>query len=175
VRYHDLAKILLDCVCQCLEEKQGACPSRACVASGEEVAIENCCAGNDQGQLTVNIARIFPSASFPTPALGIPNNCDVPLEVVTYHVQLARCHPSGQGRTPPTCAQLEAAALRVHDDMLLMRAGIKKCMKTNGQMFALLGTKPRWTFGEHVAIGPQGGCVGSLMQILVGFPNCEDC
>lgn len=168
-----MAALLLDCACTRLGD---TCPTRACVVPGVEVAIENCCAGDRGGQLTVNIIRHYPSTQFPTPDIGTFANCDTPYVIVEYGVQIARCTPVGSGNRPPSCDALDSAAQLQMADMQLIRDGIACCLRSpSDEMVDAAGRGFRWSLGTHEAIGPEGGCTGSNLQVVIGMMNCLEC
>lgn len=172
-RIYRVGAKLLDCACTMLAQTQFGCPPRICLVPGESPSVENCCAG--QGQLTVNVARIFESRSFPVADAGTPANCDVPLEVVVYEVEVWRCAPVGSPHSPPTCDALDDTARITMSDMTAVRWGIKCCLNNVASVSDVLPSGYRWTFEEHITKGPEGGCVGSSLSVVVGLPQCWEC
>lgn len=169
-RVYDLAKSLLDCACQRLAEE---CPTRACVVPGLP-SFENCCDSPTGGQLTVHVVRRFPSRTFPTPDFGSPSNCRVPYLVVQYQVSIVRCHPTG-GAHGPACNALEAAAQRTMRDLELVWDGIACCLEDRETVQELVRGPYQWVFGNQESIEPEGGCGGSVLDVLVGIPPCLEC
>lgn len=165
------ASLLLDCVCEALGDR---CPSRTCVAPGVAVSIENCCAGDTGGQLNINVARMYPSRDFPTPVIGI-RNCDAPYTVVEYLITLARCVPVGNMQRPPTCVKLDESAQSLMDDLEDIFTGVSCCLKTSPYLEDLAGRRFPWIIGDVESIGPEGGCAGAVVSVLVGYDSCLGC
>jgi hypothetical protein len=172
-RAYNLGGLLLECVCAKLQETDAGCPERRCLVPGAVPSHEDCC----EGQLTVNIARHYPSFAFPTPALGagVNTNCEAPYTVVTYVVQIIRCMPTGHRERPATCAQLDDTAFLTMVDMEAVRQGIDCCFADRDSVTAIVGEPFSWMFGDHDSYGPEGGCVGSTAIVLAGIPNCREC
>lgn len=168
-----LAEALIDCICSKLETTTWGCPGRKCVAPGSEVEWANCC--EDEGQLTVNLQNVFPSRNFPVPEPG-PENCVTPYEVLNFEIQVIRCVPTGTHTRGPTCDQLSQTAEMTFSDLMAMRAGVRCCLQDTEGIEELASVPYfRWSFGEHISLGPEGGCVGSSLQVLVGIPICDGC
>lgn len=171
-RTYDLAAHLLDCACQRLADE---CPGRHCVAPGTEPSFENCCAGETGGQLTVNVIRRFPSRQFPTPDFGSPRNCFLPYVVTQYQLTIVRCAHVGSGRQGPTCTDLDTTAQQTMRDMERVWDGIACCLNDDDTVRQLVLGAYQWTFGNQETTEPQGGCVGSTTDVLVGIPPCVEC
>jgi len=165
--------LLLDCACAKLQLTEAGCPARRCLVPGIEPEAANCCEG--EGQLTVNVARSYPSRKFPVPDLGVPVNCDVPWDVVTFNVVVFRCMPTGDRHHPPTCDQLDDTAFTVMSDMAAVRAGVACCLRDIDTVSPILGDGYTWGLGDHASVGPEGGCVGTNLTVLVGIPTCWEC
>jgi len=172
-RVFDVAAHLLECAALSLGE--GA-PARACVVPGQQVAWDNCCSGEQGGQLTVNVARLYPSRLFPDLDQGRPSNCIVPYMVVQYNITILRCSPTQTDRGhPPSCASLSANAELTLQDLELVRLGVACCLLDEDTLTPLLGQPYSWVFGDSVTLGPEGGCAGSQLIVFVGMPPCYDC
>lgn len=169
-----VAGLLLDCACGHLTRTPQGCPARRCVVAGDAPQIEvvNCC--KNEGQLTVNVTRVYPSRNFPTPDLAA-GNCDVPYSVASYSVQVWRCHPVGNMEHAPSCELLAATARISMSDIVAVRAGITCCLRDDELAGPIIGFGYAWSLGDHVTVGPEGGCVGTNLQVLVGIPNCFEC
>lgn len=172
-RVFDLAAHMLECAALQL----GAfSPDRACVVPGQEVAWDNCCSGSDGGQLTVNVARVYPSHNFPDIDQGRPNNCIAPYMVVQYGVTILRCSPTQDDRgNPPPCEALSANAELTIRDLETVRIGVACCLLDEEALTTLVGQPAVWMFGDVVTLGPEGGCAGSQLIVFVGMPPCYDC
>jgi hypothetical protein len=146
------------------------------VVPGLEPSIENCCSGDAGGQLTVSVVRRYPSRTFPIPDFNTPRNCAAPFIVVVYLVTVARCAPVGVNGRPPTCEQLDIAAQEAMLDMEQLWDGVACCLNDTPAMDTLVGPGPHnWTYGDQLTVGPEGGCSGSTLQVLVGYPPCLEC
>lgn len=181
---HDLAERLLACVCEALdraaEEVNGypGCPCRACVVPGAPAwdSCEDPCDGSGEpgGQLTVHVARIYPSAEFPEPdrrVLGLRGCTPPPTTAVELVVTLLRCAPGpDEHGCPPSCEELAEAARTVHVDAATIYNAIMCCLPGTG------GRRGRrFVAGEQRIVGPQGGCVGVEQRVVVALPGCAPC
>lgn len=174
-KLYKVAGMLLTCACDKLELTAGGCPDRRCVVPGLIPEAANCCTPPGGGQLTVNVVRTFPSRQFPVPDLGTPNNCNAPWQVVTYAITIFRCMPVGDMHHAPTCDALDDAALLAITDMEAIRVGVFCCLIDRDTAEQTIGMGYEWTFGDHLTTEPQGGCVGSVLNVQVGIPICWEC
>lgn len=195
---HQAAENLLTCVCQALDrlpvEVPGlaGCPCRACVVPGSPAA-DGCDGGcNVQpgqfpGQLTVNVVRMYASdlqnfpretglLSFGGQVTGVHDlkNCAMPqTTAVELLVTVWRCAPgpSADG-CPPSCADLNAAAMQMHADMLAVQQGVLCCYSATDTSRR---HGRRWVMGQTTTLGPQGGCAGFQTSIVVALDDCVPC
>lgn len=170
---YDIAAFLLDCACESLATTDAGCPERRCVVPGSEAEVVNCC--QNQGQLTVALNRIFPSDNFPNPSLGQTGNCDSPYTVAVYNVDIFRCMPPGRMEVAPTCDQLDSTAFTNMQDMWAVRNGISCCFRDEDRSNDVIGHGYRWTLGDHTNLVPEGSCVGSRLEVGVGYLTCWEC
>jgi hypothetical protein len=180
---HDLAEDVLGCVCAALdavaadEEDVLGCPARACVVPGQ-AAWDSCddpCGGGTPGQLTVNVAQIFPSTSFPSPDREVrgARNCPPPATTAAELViTLLRCAPGpSENGCPPTCEELAASARQLHIDATTVYNALFCCLPQTGS-----GRRgPRFVLGAQRTVGPQGLCVGVEQRVTVALPGCGQC
>ncbi|MCM1964833.1 hypothetical protein [Streptomyces sp. G1] len=184
---HDLAEDVLMCVCVALDQAavdvpgQPGCPDcRACLVPGT-VAWDSCedpCAAGPAGaggQLTVNVARMYPSTSFPVEDREVRGlrGCTLPTyTAVELVITLLRCVPGpDEGGCPPTCEELAAAARVLHVDLATVYNALLCCLP---------GTAPnprgrRYVIGTSKTIGPEGGCVGLEQRVTVALYGCSPC
>jgi hypothetical protein len=188
---HEAAEALLGCVCEALdrlpEEVAGlaGCPCRVGVVPGQAAA-DGCDGGcNVQpgeypGQLTVGVARMYPSdpVAFPresgtgqtnTPGGGVRDNrnCALPqTTAVELVVTLFRCVPTGVEPCPPTMVELGESAMQLHADMLAAQQGVLCCF--NGTDTVSRRGR-RYVMGQTVVLGPQGGCIGFELRVVVAL------
>lgn len=173
-RPYRVGGLLLDCVCAKLSLTEAGCPARRCLVPGVEPSVENCCAGKNGGQLTVHIVRSYPSRKFPLPDVAA-GNCDAPLDVVTYSVQVWRCMPTGTVDHPPRCDDIDDTALTAWTDKEAIRLGVACCLRDRDTAEKTVGVGYDWIFGDFVTKGPEGGCVGSEQLVQIGLPVCWEC
>lgn len=176
-----LAETVLGCVCSTLEETaaeiedQPGCPCRACVVPGPP-AWDRCtdpCGTGDGvgGQLTVHVARIYPSLSFPADDRTVfgTRACPAPATAVDLVVTLLRCAPTlDEHGCPPTCEELSAAARVVHLDTASVHNALLCCLPTTGPR----RRGPQFVMGAHRVLEPQGGCMGIEQRVTVALPGC---
>lgn len=178
-----LAETVLSCVCTALDataaEVEGAlgCPCRACVVPGPpawDSCADPCGPGEGVGgQLSVHVARIYPSAQSEFPAeyrtvLGA-RGCQLPGTAVELVVTLLRCAPMiNENGCPPTCEELTAAALLVHTDATSVVNALLCCLPTTGSR----RRGPRFVLGAQRILEPKGGCMGVEQRVTVELPGC---
>lgn len=183
---HDLAESVLACVCAALDataaevEGQPGCPDcRSCVVAGTPAwdgCDDPCSETEAGGQLSVNVARIYPTTNFPTEdreVRGIRGCTPPPITAVELVVTLLRCAPTltEQG-CPPSCEDLAASARAVHVDAVTIY---------NAMLCCLPGTAPnrrrgrKFVLGASRIIGPEGGCVGVEQRVTVALDGCAKC
>jgi len=183
------AQNLLDCVCAALDRVPldvpglHGCPCRKGVVPGAPAADgcdEGCTApgpGEYPGQLTVNVVRIYSTTRdrFPVFAPSSPDsvrnlkNCLPPIVAVDLNVTLWRCAPgpTDQG-CPPSMEDLNEAATQLHVDALAIQQGIL-CCYAGSDSGAYKGR--RYTIGQTLTLGPQGGCVGLETGVTVALDD----
>ncbi|KAA9379606.1 hypothetical protein F5972_08090 [Microbispora cellulosiformans] len=179
---HDLAAALLGCVCHALERTalevvgQPGCPCRVFVSAGAP-AWDECadpCSGQEGGQLTVHVARLYPSPRFPEEDREVRGltSCQPPnTTAAELVVTLLRCAPTIDERgCPPAADELEAAARVVHVDSVTVYNAVMCCLPTTA------GPRGRrFVMGAQTIIGPMGGCVGVEQRVTVALPGCAPC
>lgn len=179
---HELMENIRDCVCAALDEATAdvdnypGCPCRVCVVAGQP-AWEDCedpCSGETGGQLTVHLARIWPSSQFPDEnrsVRGTPGCPQVSTTAAELVITLLRCSPVGsEDGCPPTCEELEAVARTVHVDTAVVHTALLCCLPhTAGRRGR------RFVLGQSRTVGPQGGCVGIEQRVTVALPGCGGC
>lgn len=181
----DMAEGILACVCAALDEAKTqdpelpGCPCRAFVAPGSTVAWD-CGMGCDdacQGQLTVNLAGLSESTSFPASSTSgsngapkLPPGCVVPTwTVAEYVVTILRCVPTmDESGAPPEPADLRNAAVVAMADAEAVYDALACCVKG----LATGGRVLRYQVGRQRTLGPQGACAGTEARLTVYLPNC---
>lgn len=174
---------LLACVCAELdrlpaEAGLAGCPCRACVVPGTP-AVDGCDGGCDvqpgdwPGQLTVNVQRTYMSRQdvFPAElrtARDLAFCADPGFLAVDLSVQVWRCAPvqTNEG-CPPSCDELATAATQTHADMLAVWRAATCCFSGTGTEQRRKGR--RYSVGQTLPLGPQGGCVGFQTLVTVAL------
>ncbi|KPI33263.1 hypothetical protein OV450_1351 [Actinobacteria bacterium OV450] len=183
---NDLAEDVLACICVALDQAatdvpgQPGCPTcRSCLVPGT-VSWDSCedpCGPPAQvgGQLTVSVARVFPSTSFPSEDREIRGlrGCTQPTYMaVELVITLLRCVPGPtDDGCPPSCEDLAAAAKVLHVDLASVYNALLCCLPQTT-------TKPgsrRYVIGASKTVGPDGGCVGLEQRVTVGLYGCYAC
>jgi hypothetical protein len=164
----NMAERLLDCAGAALAATDAGAPARALVATGAEIAWDNC----ECGQLSVHVLRTYPADTFPVLKQSGPyERCQTTFTVVEYVVTILRCVPvqddSGQ---PPVPAAMTAAARTDFTDRWAVRSGVMCCLADDNPL-----TRNPMLVQEQLAIGDEGMCAGSELHVLIGFSNCNPC
>ncbi|TDC23419.1 hypothetical protein E1265_12845 [Streptomyces sp. 8K308] len=183
---HDLAEAVLGCVCAALDQAaaeidgQPGCPDcRACVVPGAPAwdgCDDPCSDQRAGGQLTVNIARLYPSGiNFPAEnrdVQGARGCIPPPVTAVELVITLLRCAPMpDETGCPPRCTDLNAAARILHVDAVTVYNALLCCLPATGG-----GRRGRrFVLGTQRTVGPEGGCVGIEQRVTVALPGCSKC
>jgi hypothetical protein len=180
---YDLAEVVLGCLCAELDataarvEGQPGCPARSCVVPGPPAwdGCDGACDGLGApcGQLSVNIARIYPSSHFPAvdqTVMGLRGCTPPPTTAAEIVVTLLRCTPTlDENGCPPPCEAMDASARVLYTDMATVANALTCCLP---------GTAPRgrrFVLGQSRIVGPEGGCVGVEQRVTVALPGCFTC
>lgn len=157
---------ILGCSCNSLENGICAdgdtnsckCPCRHYITHGSP-SWDTCC---DEGQLTINVDRIYQTETFPTQT-NKPSTCSREL-AADVTVTLLRCYPANlkDDGSPPTPAEQQAAAESLNRDSLLLTKATICCLQQQGKNrpFIFQGARP---------LGPQGGCAGVEIKFTVAL------
>lgn len=165
------------CVADGLEvDSVAGLPCRTCLAVAGTIVADDCsctCGDDDtrNGQMAVNVLRIYPSATFPTPATddGRQSRCGVGFLVAEIHVQVHRCvHTMTDAGTAPTCDELLQDAVVWHSDAAAVRKAVGCCLID----MKAAQTIRDFSVGETVPLGEEGGCTGSDLRVLVAIRHC---
>lgn len=165
------AQELLDCACEALTlHAPEGCPERACVYNGGvEVAFDDCCAG----QLWVAWGRTYSTEVFPEqrPENTSSRKCfsQGHMLAIDFEIGIVRCAPTiDDYGTPPSCEQIEASALQMHQEAYIILRAVTCCLAE----WVTQGHDAVWT--EQIPAGDEGTCVGSVLKVTVGL-NCLRC
>lgn len=121
----------------------------------------------DCGMLAVSVGPIYLSDTFPEPMEAVISSaCSAAWEVAEIVFQVIRCapQPEGQNLYPSVAVQTAAAQLMDIDGAELVKyAAQKLCemMRDDEIVDHLIGTA--------TPQGPEGGCVGYQLNVLVGL------
>lgn len=161
LKWHTVAAALRDAIYAALTTK----PDRSGVVPAA-IAWDEC----DCGLLAVSIARSHFSEEFPEELTLRTSSadCDQPWEVAELVIQIIRCAPNPVGdNLAPTVAALDASAQEVirdaHETLYATKATLCQMRDDEDIVDYFLRTQE--------AQGPEGGCVGSELRVLVGLPT----
>lgn len=177
----ELTEAVLACVCTTLDETaatidgQPGCPCRACVVPGTpawDSCEDPCGQEGTGGQLTVHVARIFPTTDFPTETrevLGL-KSCSPSRIAVELVITLLRCVPVSDPDTgcPPTCEEETAAARVIQIDSASVLNALMCCLPG----FSNRHRGPLYVIGAQKTLEPAGGCGGIEQRVTVALPSC---
>lgn len=161
--FYDVASILVSGISDALAGTMEGQPNRACVVPGA-IAWDQC----DCGQLAISASRWFYSENFPTETgPGTQSTpCMMPYLVGELVIQLVRCMPSPEGRDLfVPCAKLSNSARILIEDAYVV-------LETTRQTLCELRSDDiivDFTFSEQTTVGPEGGCGGTELRVLVGI------
>jgi len=180
---NELAEAVLACVCVTLDATaeevpgQPGCPCRACVVPGTPAwdSCEDPCGeeGGTGGQLTVHVARIFPTTEFPSETREVlgQKSCSPARIAVELVITLLRCVPVADPDTgcPPTCEEETAAARVIQIDAASVLNALLCCVPSIGNRHK----GPLYVIGAQKTLEPQGGCGGIEQRVMVALPSCK--
>lgn len=164
-----IAADLAQCICLALKDEgrgdevwEGEC----CVRPGAEVAWDSCC--DNGGQAWVVLKNGFPTTIFPIPdPMTSETSCargTVSLGL-NFEVGVLRCVCWDQC----DCDTAEANASKLFGDLQAVLRGINCCFSAADDDCDL-----GWRLNGFEMVGPEGGCGGSKVNIVVntGYPCC---
>lgn len=153
---------ILTCARDAVSATAAGPPQRACVVPGEVVWDDCSC-----GTLYVNWRVVGRSDTFPQSATETSQtNCASGYVTVQVGVTMLRCAagPNANGDAP-TCAELSADAFAMTADMMAIRTALSCCLTTMYEARNIAD----YALGTTLAIGPGGGCDGSVTEMVIGF------
>lgn len=178
---NELAEAVLACVCAGLEETarlvegQPGCPCMACVVPGTPAwdSCDNPCgaSGETGGQLTVHVARVYPTTDFPTETREVRGlkSCSPTRIAVELVVTLLRCVPvSDETGCPPSCEDQAAAARVIEVDSATVLNALMCCVPGIGPRHR----GPLYVIGAQRTLEPRGGCGGVEQRVTIAVPSC---
>lgn len=143
--------------------------NRVCAVPGD-IVWDSC----ECGQLVISENRRYGSTKFASEEPDLDAECGEPVLTVDFTLSLTRCVPTmDDAGNPPDCAALSVAAHQLMKDKADLRLAVMCCLTTMYDTHAngLLG----FIIQAQETIGPSGGCAGSELNFLVGFPNPCGC
>ena len=156
----DAAQTILDCARAGLEATSNQAPARVYVSMGEP-AHDDCC----DGQLVAWWSRQYPSGTFPDEQFRSAL-CGWTQTAVEVNVEVVRCSPGPDvNGNPPSVQALEEVSRVTYIDARAVWTSVLCCLVHH------VRPPSRWSavVGQQVPIGPEGGCVGSRMTVVVGL------
>jgi hypothetical protein len=142
-------------------------PASVCVRVGNRVDLllsdtyDECCAG----LAWVRLVRQYPSRSFPDPDEGV-SPCDVARWAIVFELGVARCAPTGDLGTIPSCEDWTAAAVIHYADLAaLRRTACCYATQYRGQRKIVVS--------EGVPQTTEGGCTSLTMQVTISALACD--
>lgn len=157
----ELASQLLVCLVDELAGTVAGDVCRAHLSPGTSVTADQCCDCNGgQGQASVRVAQLYPTASFPTPLADL-SRCWAMTWAAQFELVVFRCAATvdKDGEAPPADAVGRDATVVLSDAAAMARA--VSCCFPDGCCGP--GVLP----GTWNPVGPSGGCVGGALTVLV--------
>lgn len=164
-----IAADLADCICAALKDPargdnvwEGDC----CVRPGAEVAWDSCCDGG--GQAWVVLKGGYPTTSFPSQDVSATEtSCTTGLIslALRFEIGVLRCVCFDLC----DCDTAEDNANKLFGDLQALLTGLNCCF-TASRDDCDLG----WRMADFEMLGPDGGCGGSKINIIVhtNYPCC---
>jgi len=161
----EMAATLRDCLMTELALRDNA-PAETCLIPGEDgreflsigLSEDRCCSGF----AWVRVAGVSPVI----PPVGATiDGCGVDTWQLDLEMGVARCAPTGDQFSGPSCDQWAESFTQVQSDAEAMRAALC-CLRPqveSGRSFPT-GWQP---------FGPTGGCTGGIMGVSIQLDNCD--
>lgn len=157
--YMTAAQLLLECLTDALNERPSPPPpDKIMLRAGEEVramlgtTVDECCTG---------LAWVRIVGTAPNPAFDTAAQCIGVGRLVTLEMGVMRCAPQSSTSTVPSATQWGAAALQLDSDLDAMEAALC-CLR---ETLSAMDTPPRLGGDGYRPFGPDGNCLGGIMQI----------
>lgn len=163
---YDLELQLITCIEDQLTAIGQPLPCISCIVPGE-IVWDEC---NNGGQLILSTQDMYYSTVFPidnSQDVVISTVCGPGIATATIIASLMRCAPkvTGNPPRPPTCQQLSETSIGIGRDSYAMRTGILCCLTSMRKNYEIIDFR----MGRTTVAGPEGGCVGNIMTLYVGF------
>ncbi len=163
---------LAECVCEALESS-GYPVCSCCLDIGQPVSECDCrCVNGAAGRVSLYPQSMVPSNSWPQalPAWDrYDRACGPPYIMLVLNIEITRCVPTiDESGNPPLCPDLTAAGLAWYTDATIVRQAVGCCLRD----MKLSATIQRFSMGQTTPVPEQGGCAGSVLQVMVGLSHC---
>jgi hypothetical protein len=157
-----------DCAFTGMSSTPAGAPQRSCVVPGEIVWDDCTC-----GLLAVTWRLMGTGAVFPAiDAETSQTNCPDRMMIVQITVASLRCAAGpDQNGNAPTCEQLEDDAFQQLSDSVAVRDAVSCCVR---QLYADRDIAD-FAIGRTLPAGPEGACVGSTLDLLIGWTRDGCC
>lgn len=169
MNWYEILHDLRHAVADRLEREETGLPNRVCIVPGGGAAWDEC----DCGQLALFITRNYASNSFPNQAGFTLEPACTTYDVAEVTVQVVRCVPSQTDDGPPTCDALDEATRLQEVDAYAVRDAAR-C-----HLDAVVRTQTTpltdWFIRDQTRIGPEGGCAGSELHLVIGVIDPCSC
>lgn len=157
-----------DCAFEGMSATPAGAPNRSCVVPGEIVWDDCTC-----GMLAVTWRFMGTGAAFPeVNAETSQAHCEARVMVVGITIASLRCaaSPDSNG-SGPTCAELEDDSFQQLSDSVAVRDSVTCCVRELYRTLAIAD----FSIGQTLPAGPEGACVGSTLDLLIGFTRGDCC
>lgn len=150
----ELLDAIQTCWCAILADSAGGAPEACCVTAGAP-SVAACCGGF----AWVRLVSAYPSVGFPTP-MNKPQNCIIDTWALKVEVGILRCAPEPCDVLSNTCctSEEEAAVIMLDDFRQMRKLWTCGCIGLSQSEIIM---------GDLRAFGPQGGCVGVIMNATI--------
>jgi len=142
-------------------------PASVCVRIGNRVDLllseiyDECCVG----LAWVRLVRQYPSRSFPDPD-ETASPCSVSRWALVLELGVARCAPTGDAGTIPTCEDWTAAAVTHYADLAALRRTVCCYEKAHHP-------DRKVVISDAVPQTVEGGCTSVTMQVTISALACD--
>lgn len=133
-------------------------PIRVYVATGN-IAWDDCC----DGQLSVNVTRIYGSSRFPADSAAEMLQCALPMTAIEMSISMLRCVTAmDEDGNPPTPEVVTAQSRRTLGEARAIWRSVLCFLFENKDTFSAV------VRGQNF-LGPEGGFAGSELLITIGL------
>jgi hypothetical protein len=157
-----------DCAYEGMTSTPAGAPGRSCVVPGEIVWDDCTC-----GMLALSWRVMGTGSVFPViDAENAQSNCSPRYMMVNIAVASLRCasSPDNNGNSP-SCADLEDDSFQMLSDAIAVRDMVTCCVRDLMDTFVIA----EYAIGQTLPAGPEGACVGSTLDLTVGFTRGDCC